>query len=82
MPLPRNRVRATTVVLLLAAVGSSCSRNPETARWEQEARDTTIVRDDWGIAHIYGKTDADTVFGTVYAQAEDEIGRASCRERV
>ena len=48
---------------------------PEAARWTQEARDTTIVRDDWGIAHISGRTDADAVFGTVYAQAEDDFNR-------
>ena len=35
----------------------------------------TIVRDDWGIAHVYGKTDADTVFGALYAQAEDDFNR-------
>jgi acyl-homoserine-lactone acylase len=69
------RTCATYVVLLLATAGSLYSKSPETARWEQEARDTTIVRDDWGIAHIYGKTDADTVFGTVYAQAEDDFNR-------
>src|SRR5665213_1300926 len=37
--------------------------------------DVTIVRDDWGIAHVYGKTDADAVFGAVYAQAEDDFNR-------
>jgi acyl-homoserine-lactone acylase len=35
----------------------------------------TIVRDDWGIAHIHGKTDADAVFGMIYAQAEDDFNR-------
>jgi acyl-homoserine-lactone acylase len=45
------------------------------ARWNQKAADVTITRDKWGIAHIYGKTDADTVFGTVYAQAEDDFNR-------
>ncbi len=39
------------------------------------AHEVRIVRDDWGIAHIYGKTDADTVFGAVYAQAEDDFNR-------
>ena len=34
-----------------------------------------IVRDDWGIAHIHGKTDADAVFGMIYAQAEDDFNR-------
>jgi len=35
----------------------------------------TIARDDWGIAHIHGKTDADAVFGMIYAQAEDDFPR-------
>lgn len=35
----------------------------------------TIVRDDWGIAHVHGRTDADAVFGTIYAQAEDDFNR-------
>ena len=35
----------------------------------------TIVRDDWGVPHIYGKTDADVVFGLMYAQAEDDFNR-------
>src|SRR5262245_53116044 len=35
----------------------------------------TIVRDDWGIPHIHGKTDADAVFGMIYAQAEDDFNR-------
>ncbi|WP_375401995.1 penicillin acylase family protein [uncultured Sphingomonas sp.] len=38
-------------------------------------RDVTITRDDWGIAHIRGRTDADTVFGMMYAQAEDDFPR-------
>jgi acyl-homoserine-lactone acylase len=41
----------------------------------QGARSVTIVRDDWGIAHIHGKTDADAVFGLIYAQAEDDFNR-------
>ena len=48
---------------------------PEAARWEQEARNVTIIRDDWGIAHVYGKTDADAIFGMIYAQAEDDFNR-------
>ena len=35
----------------------------------------TIVRDDWGVPHIFGKTDADAVFGLMYAQAEDDFNR-------
>src|SRR5690242_7887828 len=47
----------------------------ELAHWEREARAVTIVRDDWGIAHVHGKTDADAVFGMIYAQAEDDFNR-------
>src|ERR1051325_6748338 len=39
------------------------------------AHDVEIIRDDWGIAHVYGKTDADAVFGMIYAQAEDDFNR-------
>ena len=47
----------------------------DVARWEQQAQRVTINRDDWGIAHVYGKTDADAVFGMEYAQAEDDFNR-------
>jgi acyl-homoserine-lactone acylase len=43
--------------------------------WEQQARRVTIIRDNWGIPHIYGKTDADAVFGLIYAQCEDDFPR-------
>ncbi|MGQ0703691.1 MAG: penicillin acylase family protein [Gemmatimonadales bacterium] len=45
------------------------------ARWEAQARNITITRDHWGIAHIRGRTDADAVFGMIYAQAEDDFNR-------
>src|SRR5215212_7038511 len=48
---------------------------PELARWREQARNVTITRDDWGIAHVHGKTDADAVFGMIYAQAEDDFPR-------
>ena len=47
----------------------------DAARWQKRAGNVTIVRDDWGIAHVYGKTDADAVFGMIYAQAEDDFNR-------
>jgi acyl-homoserine-lactone acylase len=51
------------------------SRFPDAARWERQAGHVRIIRDDWGIAHVYGKTDADAVFGMIYAQAEDDFNR-------
>lgn len=47
----------------------------ELYRWQDRARGVTITRDDWGIAHVVGKTDADAVFGMIYAQAEDDFNR-------
>src|SRR6202142_2801185 len=64
-------------VLPVGAQASSASfpSSADEARWRSEAQDTTIVRDDWGIAHVHGKTDADAVFGMLYAQAEDDFNR-------
>jgi len=47
----------------------------EIQRWQQEAAHVTIIRDNWGIPHVYGKTDADAVFGIMYAQCEDDFRR-------
>src|ERR1700733_6597867 len=75
----KNKLYLKTLVLILAAASSSfafqADRAAEAARWEKQARNITIVRDDWGIAHVYGKTDADAVFGMEYAQAEDDFNR-------
>jgi acyl-homoserine-lactone acylase len=49
--------------------------SPEMAAWQQRAAGITIVRDDWGVPHITGKTDADAIFGLMYAQAEDDFNR-------
>ena len=53
----------------------SARTEAELRRWEAQARNVTITRDDWGIAHVVGKTDADAVFGAIYAQAEDDFNR-------
>src|ERR1700726_4039179 len=73
-----NKLSLKFVLLLAVAsvpVVYAAPKDQETARWEREARNVTIIRDDWGIAHVYGKTDADTVFGMIYAQAEDDFNR-------
>ena len=62
-------------VSLVALVASQNTGAADMARWTQQAANVTIVRDDWGIAHVFGKTDADTVFGAIYAQAEDDFNR-------
>ena len=47
----------------------------EIQRWKNQAEKVTIIRDQWGIPHIYGQTDADAVFGLMYAQGEDDYQR-------
>ncbi|HEX7793758.1 MAG TPA: acylase [Vicinamibacterales bacterium] len=53
---------------------SARAQNPESS-WTRQAQNVTIVRDNWGIPHVFGKTDADAVFGVTYAQAEDDFNR-------
>lgn len=78
--------RALVVVFLAACAPAPPAAPPvqpaptapsagELARLEQRAQNLTIVRDDWGIPHVTGRTDADAVFGMAYAQAEDDFNR-------
>ncbi len=48
---------------------------PEISNWQAQAKQVNIIRDNWGIPHVYGKTDADAVFGLLYAQCEDDFKR-------
>lgn len=68
-------------LLLIISTIFSCSLEQQSSeqadvkRWEEQASRITIIRDDFGIPHIYGKTDADAVFGLLYAQCEDDFNR-------
>ncbi|HET9697746.1 MAG TPA: penicillin acylase family protein [Terriglobales bacterium] len=73
-PIPKSKLVLFFTVLLFSYLASAATKD-EIQRWEQQAKRITIVRDDWGIAHVYGKTDADAVFGSEYAQAEDDFNR-------
>ena len=44
-------------------------------QYKAQAKRVIIHRDEWGIPHIYGKTDADAVFGLMFAQCEDDFAR-------
>ncbi len=63
------------LVVIFAFLIPNGVRTQEANRWGEHARNVTITRDDWGIAHVQGKTDADAVFGMIYAQAEDDFNR-------
>ncbi len=65
-------------LLSVAFLFSTCSApvsNPEIQKWEAQAANIEIIRDDFGVPHIFGKTDADAVFGLLYAQCEDDFPR-------
>jgi acyl-homoserine-lactone acylase len=65
------------LAVLFTSLGGSAAfaQSGDPDRWAQQAERVTIVRDDRGIAHIYAKTDADAVFGLIYAQGEDDFNR-------
>lgn len=76
--IPLRLLPALSILLLtfLAACGGEGGTSPgELSRWEERAERVEIIRDDWGIPHIYAPTDADAVFGLMYAQAEDDFPR-------
>ncbi len=62
-------------LLLLTGCGPQANPDPQVAAWEARAQGITITRDEWGIPHIRGETDADAIFGLMYAQAEDDFNR-------
>jgi acyl-homoserine lactone acylase PvdQ len=62
-------------ILLIIFYPSLSAIGQEVARYGAEAQRVTIVRDSWGVPHIYGKTDADAVFGLMYAQCEENFPR-------
>ena len=72
-----NKRLAVGMAIILAALLAPCQaqKSNQRMRWGQEAAHVRIVRDDWGIAHVYGDTDADAVFGMIYAQCEDDFNR-------
>ncbi|WP_318215649.1 penicillin acylase family protein [Streptomyces sp. SCL15-6] len=76
----RRRVLGTAaglaVVAALPAANAVAADSASTAaRWRRHVARVTITRDDWGVAHVKGESDADAVFGMMYAQAEDDFNR-------
>lgn len=70
-----------TLLLLPAFLMQGCTSADQPTdgsplrRWQQHAENITVFRDDYGIPHVYGKTDEDAVFGMIYAQCEDDFNR-------
>ncbi len=71
----RIQLRRSIYFTLLAIVVFLQTAAANDTSGGRQARDVTITRDTWGIAHVVGKTDADAVFGMIYAQCEDDFNR-------
>ncbi|MFD2512264.1 acylase [Pontibacter locisalis] len=77
----RHFLKSQGFLFLFIILLSSCTLKGKTdsatevAKWEEQAERVTIIRDDFGVPHVYGKTDADAVFGLLYAQCEDDFNR-------
>lgn len=71
----KNTIAIFVFVLLFQNITAQPFSKSEISRWEKQAKQVTIIRDNYGIPHIYGKTDADAVFGLLYAQCEDDFKR-------
>ncbi|MDF1502490.1 penicillin acylase family protein [Roseisolibacter sp. H3M3-2] len=72
----RHRLPALlAAAALLAPPATAHAQDAARARERARAARVTIVRDQWGVAHVYGKSDADAVFGMAFAQAEDDFNR-------
>jgi acyl-homoserine-lactone acylase len=67
-------VLSLIVFLPLFSLGQSFT-SKEISKWSAQSRQVTIIRDNWGVPHIYGKTDADAVFGLLYAMCEDNFAQ-------
>ncbi|GHM98971.1 penicillin amidase [Cytophagales bacterium WSM2-2] len=63
------------LLFVTASVSAQKFTSEEISKWKSQAASITIVRDNWGVPHIYGKTDADVVFGMLYTQCEDDFPR-------
>jgi acyl-homoserine-lactone acylase len=63
----------TLLTFLLPLAGYAQFTKGDAQRCEALAKQVTIVRDGYGVPHIYGKTDADAVFGLMYTQCEDNF---------
>lgn len=70
---------AALIAVLVVAAGiytwNPLPKNPsaETLSAAAANYDVEIIRDTWGVPHIYGKTDSDAAFGLAYAHAEDDF---------
>ncbi|MEG1053437.1 MAG: penicillin acylase family protein, partial [Janthinobacterium sp.] len=73
--LHRSALFASVAVASIPVLAAPAVSVSDMARWQAQAANVSIARDTWGVPHVTGKSDADAVFGLMYAQAEDDFPR-------
>mgnify|MGYP002397502688 CR=1 FL=1 len=68
----QSQLESLPSVLLCIVLASLLSCTHGKLDWT-EHQDVEIIRDQWGVPHIYGATDADVAYGLAWAQAEDDF---------
>lgn len=77
--LKRATIRVLSVLLVIVAVAAAYIYWPQgqptfdTLASASRGYDVRILRDTWGVPHVFGVTDADCAFGLAYAHAEDDF---------
>ncbi|HSR29550.1 MAG TPA: penicillin acylase family protein, partial [Anaerolineae bacterium] len=67
------------IAVLLVLLGTSIwlfwpeSANLDNLSSAGAAYDARVLRDEWGVPHIFGQTDPDVAYGLAYAHAEDDF---------
>jgi penicillin amidase/acyl-homoserine-lactone acylase len=62
-----------TLSLLLVCPATLRSADPPGGAWTGGEYDVRVLRDTWGVPHVFGVTDADVAYGLAYAHAEDDF---------
>lgn len=70
-----HKILAISLLIFFVACSTKQAPHQEITQWKSQSKNVSIIRDDYGVPHIYGKTDADAVFGLLYAQCEDDFRR-------
>lgn len=71
----KNSICLLVIIHFSMAGCTQTNSAQQVSAWQKAAKNVTIIRDHYGVPHIYGKTDADCVFGLMYAQCEDDFAR-------
>ena len=73
---PGLRIFFVLYIILFLILGTKeALAQTDLDRWKTQAARVEIIRDDFGVPHVYGERDADAIFGLLYAQCEDDFRR-------